>query len=524
MKWISTAEQMRQADLYAVSEMKVPSLLLMEAAARAVADRLSKVCKKDDDILFLCGSGNNGGDGFACARMMKHRGFSVRVFCMTDPRSLSGDARVNYDMLSEYGVSVLTQDQASAFNHIAEQSEWVVDALLGTGLNKPLRGFYLQVVSSINKLKKDGIFKVLSIDIPSGVDADTGKVLGEAIHADETITFCRLKPGLMLFPGCDCAGKVSVADIGIPETIPPLARASMFSMDPEDLRRLVPERKSRSHKGLYGRVLAVCGSKTMTGAAVFTASGAYRTGAGLVECAIPEGAAEVFMGQIPEAITYAYKDDAYESFEWVGEKVRSARIVACGPGLSKAPYAKKLLKKLLQTAPSRTPLILDADALNLLAEDESLKELLAERGGNTVLTPHMGEASRLLGKSIEEISADPLIYVRELAETYHAVTVLKDARTLVAEQEGRKRVFFNTTGNNGMSKGGSGDVLTGIIAGLLAQGMEPFDAACCGTYIHGAAGDRARKQMGSYSMLPTDTLNCLNVESILTEGCDGGKQ
>lgn len=511
MKWISTTDQMRRSDAYASGEMKVPSLLLMEAAARSVADRLCEVCRKEDDILFLCGTGNNGGDGFACARMMKHRGYSVRVFCAGDPARLKGDAKVNFDMLSSYSISVLTMEQGSAFNHLAEQSEWVVDALFGTGLNAVLGGFYAQIVASINKLHADGQFKVLSIDIPSGVEGDSGKVLGNAIFADETVTFCRLKPGLVLYPGSDYAGKVHIADIGIPETIPPMMEADLFSLEDEDLNQMIPARKTRSHKGLYGKVLAVCGSASMAGAAVFTSTAAYKVGAGLVECTIPKESAGILMTKLPEAITSPYEAEEEADFSWIDEKVQSATTIACGPGLSRKAYAHHLLQRILTVAPSAKTLVLDADALNLLSEDPALKELVKSRCGNTVLTPHMAEASRLLHVSIGEILAEPLKYVRKLAEEFNCVAVLKDAMTLVAESGGKGRVFFNSTGNNGMSTGGSGDVLTGMIAGLLAQGMNAFDASCCGVYLHGRAGDNAREDVGTYGMMAGDILRHIHI-------------
>lgn len=517
MKWISTTDQMRRSDAYTIENLKVPGVLLMEAASKAVADRLCELASKEDDILFLCGSGNNGGDGFACARMMKHRGYSVRVFCVGDPAKLKGDAKINFDMLSGYSVSVLTMEQGSAFNLIAEQSEWIVDALFGTGLDRPLRGFPAQIVDNVNKLHDNGKTKVLSIDVPSGIEGDTGRILGTAIRADETVTFCRLKPGLLLYPGRDHAGKVTVADIGIPENIPTLQEAKCFKLDKEDLQEWIPARKSRSHKGLYGKVLSVAGSRHMVGAAFFAGSAAYKVGAGLVECAIPEKAANVLMSRLPEAITYPYDDTESADLTWMSEKTEAATTVICGPGLSTKPYAKEILKTLLVSLSKDKVLVLDADALNLLAANDDLKELVKKRDGNTVLTPHMGEASRLLKESVAEIMSDPVCYVRKLAEEYHSVAVLKDALTLVAEYKGAERIFFNSTGNNGMSTAGSGDVLSGVIAGLSAQGMKAFEAACCGVYVHGAAGDLAKEELGTYGMMAGDILSHIHIEQVQGE-------
>ncbi len=513
MKWISLTEEMRRADAYASEEMKIPSLLLMEAAARSVALRLCElVDRENDDILFLCGVGNNGGDGFACARMMKHLGYSVRVFYTGSVSSLKGDAKTNYEALSGYGVSVLTMDQGSAFNHLAETSEWVVDAMFGTGIDRNVTGFLAQIVTSINELHDDGRCKVISVDIPSGIHGDTGKVMGCAVKADETITFCRLKPGLILYPGCDHAGKVTIADIGIPEHIPPLLEAHYFQLDKEDLVTLIPPRQSRSHKGLYGHLLVVAGSRYMTGAACFSSGAAYKAGAGLVECAIPEQASTVVMTNVPECITYPYSDES-DDFSWVKERVKASSTVLAGPGLSQQPYVRKLLKTLFTAVPKTKTLVLDADALNWISSDEDLKAQIVKRGRNTILTPHIGEASRLMGKPIREIMQDPIEAVRALADEFNCIVALKDALTLVAEPHGN--IFFNSTGNNGMSTAGSGDVLAGLIAGLSGQGMGAFEAACVGVYLHGLAGDAAAEKYGHYSMTAGDILKSIQIEKLM---------
>lgn len=507
MKWISSVEQMKKADAYAVNEMKVPMLLLMEEAARNIVRKLQEVCSFDDDILFLAGSGNNGGDGFAAARMMKYLGYSVRVFYVGDEDRLTEAAKVNYEMLSAYGVPVLTMASGSVFNHIAEQSEWVVDAIFGTGLDREIQGYLRQIVSSINKLHDDGCFKVLAVDIPSGVEGNTGKIMGRAIKADETVTFCRLKPGLMLYPGKDYAGHVTVADIGIPESIPPFAEARFFMLEDSDIPKMVPERVSRSHKGVYGRVLNVAGSRSMIGAAYFSSSAAYRVGAGLVACAIPEGAAPALLTKLPEAITYPYQEEADP--EWVGDLVKVSTVVGAGPGMGRQSYAENVLKKLLNCIPKEKTLLLDADALNMISCSEELEQLVRDHGGNTILTPHMGEASRLMNMPVAEIMADPLNVVLDMAIKYQAVVCLKDAQTLVADPKGR--VFFSSNGNNGMSTAGSGDVLAGMILGLCAQGMRPFEGACVGVYLHGAAGDRALKDVDHYGMMAGDILSHIKV-------------
>ena len=512
MKWISKTDAIRRADQYAIRELKVPGILLMEAAARKVALRLQEVCTKKDDILFLCGSGGNGGDGFAAARMMKSAGYQVRVFFAGEKDRLTDDARTNYEMLAGYQISVLSISQASVFNHLAAESEWVVDALFGTGLDREIYGMNEQIITSVNELHRRGVFKVLSIDIPSGIQGDTGKVMGCAIEADETVSFCRYKPGLLLYPGKDHAGHIQVVDIGIPESIPPLQESRDFMLEKQDVAWLLPQRRSRSHKGLYGHLLVAAGSRNMSGAAILSAASAYKVGTGLVEALVPESIQTVVQNRVPEAISCSYKAEDGEDLGFLNSLIEKTSAVMIGPGMSTEPYALHLIKRLIEVLPKKIPLVLDADALNLLSVDEELKDLVIARRGKTVLTPHLGEASRLLGLSVKEIMDEPIHAARLLSEKYHSIAVLKDAMTLVCEPGGR--MFFNTTGNNGMSTAGSGDVLSGMIGGLLAQGMSIFEAACCGVFLHGAAGDLAKEDKGAYAMTSSDILSHIHIEKI----------
>lgn len=507
MKWIVPIESMREADRYCIEKLQIPGLLLMEAAARSVAEQMEKSCRKDQKILVICGTGNNGGDGFAIARMLKIKGYSVRIFLTGNPRMLSGDAKTNFDMLSAYQISVLTQDQASVLEGIINQSDWVVDAMFGTGLDRKVTGLHDQIIKYVNKVHDRGSLQVMAVDIPSGISGNSGQVLGCAIQADETVTFCRLKPGLVLFPGKDYAGRVTVADIGIPDSVPPLRDAAQFMLDPEDVPGLIPRRVSRSHKGLYGQLLSVSGSRSMTGAAVLGGRSAYKMGTGLVDVAIPREAAVVIQVSLPEAITTPYNEG---DWDWIEPKAKRASAVLAGPGLGREAYVGEMLRKLLQAVPNTTPLVLDADALNWIAEKRQLADLVRARGGNTILTPHMGEASRLLGRSIAEIMQQPVEAVRALQKEYESVAVLKDAMTLVCAPDGK--IFFNNTGNNGMSTAGSGDVLAGMIAGLCAQGIPAFRAAYAGVYLHGRAGDRAMETYGPHGMTASDIAEHIHLE------------
>ncbi len=510
MKWIVPVENMREADRYCMEKLQIPGMILMEAAARSVVDQMMKSCNKDQKILVICGTGNNGGDGFAIARMLKVQGYSVRIFLAGSPWMLSGDAKTNFDMLPAYQISVLTQDQASALEGIINQSDWVVDAMFGTGLDREVTGLFDQIIKYVNKVRSRGDIKVMAVDIPSGIAGNSGQVMGCAVQADETVTFCRLKPGLVLFPGKEYAGKVTVADIGIPDTVPSLKDARQFMLDQEDIQQLIPQRASRSHKGLYGQLLSVSGSCSMPGAALLSAKSAYKMGTGLVNVAIPKQTAMVVLTGMPEAVTTPYTEG---DCDWIEQKVKMATAVLVGPGLSQEPYVEEMLYKLFKAVPNEVTMILDADALNWIAREKGLADLIRARKGNTILTPHLGEAARLLKWSVPEIMQHPVEAAQAIRDQYESVAVLTDAMTLVCAPDGK--IFYNNTGNNGMSTAGSGDVLAGMIAGLCAQGIPAFKAAYAGVYLHGAAGDRAKEIYGTHGMTASNIAEQIHLEKIV---------
>lgn len=501
---------MREADRYAAEELHIPGLLLMEAAARSVADRLLQCCDRGQRVLILCGAGNNGGDGFAIARMLKIQGLSVQVLLGGRPEALKGDARINYALLEAYQVPVVQQEQVGQAEELVRRSDWIVDAIFGTGLDREVQGFWAQMIAAVNRAHQEEAVKVLAVDIPSGVQSDTGAVLGCAVEADETITFCRLKPGLLLFPGKEHAGRVQVAEIGMPETVPALGEASAFVLEASDVKGLLPKRVRRSHKGTYGRLFMIAGSRSMTGAAILSGRAAYKMGVGLVDAAIPKEAASVLQVSLPEAITTPYDK---EELPFSG--LDQASAVLAGPGLGQQEYVGRFLKGMLERLSQQVPLVLDADALNWLAREEELKALLLRRSvrENTILTPHMGEAARLLQCSVQEVMRCPQEAICRLQEQYRSVIVLKDAVTLVQGAEGK--VFYNTTGNPGMSTAGSGDVLAGMIAGLCAQGVSAFKAAYTGVYLHGLAGDLAREAHGVYGMTASDIAAQIDLEKMI---------
>lgn len=528
MRKVCTGAAMREADQFAIQVLKIPGLLLMESASRAVAQEIINRAKNGDRVLVLCGGGNNGGDGMAAARMLKQAGLNVKVYCIADAGQLKGDALINYEMLASYKIPVIRPDQVYVIENMIAQTEWIVDALFGTGLDREIDGIVRQLIQSVNNMHQKGDVQVVSVDIPSGIHADSGMVMGCAVQADITVTFAQMKAGLLLYPGHDYAGKVIVADIGMPAGVPSLERTKGFTLEKSDIAELLPKRYSRSHKGSYGRLLVAAGSKNMTGAAVLSANAAYKMGTGLVDMVIPKDVRSVIQCLLPEVVITPY-DIIRENVDHgsmieeqdmasIREAVAISSAVLMGPGWSQVSYVKDLMNMMLDTVPAQTPLVLDADALNLLAGSEELQRKLIHRNGQkpgttcTILTPHLGEASRLLKKPVSEIAARPVEAVLELTKKYNACVALKDAMTIVASPD--EQLYFNQTGNHGMATAGSGDVLAGIIAGLAAQGVPVYRAAYLGVYLHGAAGDMAAKQQGCYAMTASDICAAIHPETL----------
>lgn len=381
-------------------------------------------------------------------------------------------------------------------NTQADEYNVIVDALFGVGLSRPVEGIYAEAVEEMNVAEG---FK-LALDVPSGICSDTGRVLGCAFLADATITFGFCKRGLVMYPGTDYAGQVHIANVGIgPESF--LGQSpEMYTYD--SCEQHLPDRTSSGNKGTFGKALLVAGSNGMAGAAILAARAAYRTGAGMVKVITAEENRQILQQGIPEAL-YGSCRQLSESLEW-------ADVIAVGPGIGREEQARECLKKVVEK--SRKPLVLDADALNLLAEEngKALEEKLHTQGAEgrvIILTPHVGELSRLLAKTIPECKKELPECGRELAERFHGVAVAKDARTIVCKEQGE--FYLNTTGNSGMATAGSGDVLTGVILGLLAQGMNASDAAVNGVYLHGRAGELAAKFHTEYGVMAGDIADCL---------------
>ncbi len=521
------AAGMKETDRRTIEEYGIPSLELMERAATAVAECVKEYATKEDRIGVLCGTGNNGGDGVAVARLLKKEGFDVTVLVTNALRyslvngqeegtvtadsveRISGTPEFFYQIKEalRYGVPVCEPEKTDCYDII-------VDALFGIGLSKPLEGAYAAYAEQINS----ELHRVIAVDIPSGVNATTGGVCGVALRADETVTFGAAKCGHLLYPGKEYTGKLRIAKIGFPEVLLQEYKRGDY-LKPSGVGSILPKRPAYSNKGTFGKVAVLAGSKNMVGAAYFAACGAYRTGAGLVKVVTPECNREVLQTLLPEAMLSTY-GEAETVSDAVTDAVRFADAIVVGPGLGQSSVAESLLDSLqnaLTGMGAEAPVsVWDADALNLIAKRMQADRLRTEQERigflnrwlpqNAIITPHPGELSRLLGGAVQELTKELPAVAKRLSAHGTVTCVLKDAVTVVARAGS---CFFNTTGNNGMATGGSGDILCGIIGALTAAGLDCFTAAATGVWLHGAAGDAAARNMGEAPMIARDMLEAI---------------
>lgn len=497
MKYLVTAEEMRRYDANTIERIGIPAMVLMERAALAAFQVVREYCESKREIsrtvLILAGTGNNGGDGLALARLLCEGGFRVELWTVGNSERASEQWKEQRKILESYPVEMSTKPGSREYTVI-------IDALFGVGLSREIAGEYLEAVELFGELAGHCI----ALDVPSGVDSDTGKIWGKAVRADETVTFGFCKRGLVLYPGCEYAGKVTVADIGISERCF-LGESPGMCVCDAPLQALLPKRQRDGNKGTFGKVLLIAGSRNMAGAAILAAKAAYRTGAGMVKIITPEDNRVIIQETLPEALLDTPKDLA-ESLKW-------ADVVAIGPGLGKIGDAITCLEMVISEC--NKPLLIDADGLNLLAENPRYAKLLAEQGeaGRAlVLTPHMGELARLTGETVSSLKEEPSYYGSILAAKMHAVVVAKDARTFVCAEE--RPVAVNVSGNCGMATAGSGDVLAGVIIGIMAQGECAFEAAVSGVRIHGLAGDAASMRLGEHACMAGDIIEELGLMQV----------
>lgn len=484
MEYLLDAVQMKAADSYTITELGIPSLELMERAAGACVKAIEQEGWEYGRVLIVCGSGNNGGDGFAIGRLLLEKGTDVKLCFAGHMESRTEETVCQMEHFLQAGGRICDTIDA-------EKYDVVIDALFGVGLSREVTGKYRGLLEQMNALQA----RKLAVDIPSGISASDGCVMGAAFRADMTVTFQEKKLGLVLFPGCEYAGQVLAADIGIDCSEVIKKGGIYYMMEGKDAAGLLPARPAVSHKGTFGKLLLIAGSRGMAGAAFISALAAYRVGAGLVQIYTVEENRTILQQLIPEAIVSCYKSFDEESLK---EKLAWADVVCIGPGIGISKISKHILNIVLKEG--KVPCMIDADGLNLLAEEPCLMERLSE--GRFVLTPHMKELSRLMGCQVSEIKKNRKEKLALFMERYGAVLVQKDARTFVGMRG--HLTYVNMTGNAAMAKAGSGDVLSGMIAGLMAQGKEPFDAAVLGVYLHGLSGDLARETLGDYSVLARD--------------------
>ncbi len=508
MRKVITSAEMRAIDQCAIEEYGIPGMILMENAGRESVETLKR--KFPDlalqKIVVFAGKGNNGGDGFVMARHLLGLGANVCVFLLGKLADLKSDAKLNSQIAQKIGVEINEIDSINfkSFDHRLRHSDMVIDSIFGTGLSKPASGFYAEVFNKINSLKKF----VVSVDIPSGVDSDSGCLIGPHVQADLTLALAFLKRSHATFPAAGAMGEILVIDIGIPQKALISQSLNVEMVEPQDIASMFSKRPSHSHKGDYGHVLVIAGSRGKGGAAGLTALGALRAGCGLVTLALPESCQKAVEFNPLEVMTVALPetDDGTLSSKannLLLEHLKGKSAVAVGPGISTDPETVRLLEEILPRI--KIPMVLDADAVNGLAECGGLKNI---NNPDTILTPHPKEMSRISGISTSEIQANRIQSAARFSRENNLTLVLKGARTLIAFPD--ESVTINPTGNPGMATAGSGDVLTGIIAGLIGQGLETRSAVIAGVYLHGLAGDIYAFEKGSeISLIAGDLLDNL---------------
>lgn len=511
MKYLVTAEEMRSYDKNTIEVIGIPGLVLMERAALACFDVLGEkgLIRKGERAFVLAGVGNNGGDGLALARLLCVAGMETEILVIGNREKATPSWQAQAGILEHYPVDFCNQPSRESYIVI-------VDALFGVGLSRPVEGEYACALELAQGLKGTKV----SLDVPSGLGSDDGRVLGKAFQADMTVTFGFEKRGLYLYPGAEYAGEVHLREIGIDQTAFLGKKPEMFYLD-EPAKELLPRRKKSGNKGTFGKALIIAGSEKMAGALILCARAAYASGAGMVKTLTTPDNRELIQQTLPEALfgSAAEPREVEESLAW-------CNVIGIGPGLGQSEGAKEVFLKALTGSVS--PMVIDADALNLLAKYPEVSEEVkrqSQSGRVMIMTPHLGELKRVYqslyceeGEDFwEELRVRPWIYARAVADAFRATVVAKDARSCILSAE-REEICLNVSGNSGMATAGSGDVLAGILTALLCQGLGPFEAACRGARLHGLAGDYAAGKVGEHGLLAGDL-----IEAIKAMGAGGNE-
>ncbi len=497
--------EMKRIDEMALNDYEIQSAVLMENAGSTIAVDILAL-ENINNVTVVCGTGNNGGDGFVAARHLHNKGIFIKVFIIGNMKEITGDALINLNVLRKMEIPIENIKELNNLMRLekaTKASDLTVDAVFGTGFNRPLEILHTSVFDIIN----ENSAYILSVDMPSGVNGDTGAVDDHGIKAHKTVTFTTPKCGNILYPGSENNGTLEVRDIGIPTKIIDSMKIKRNIITEKSVMEFFPWRRGFSHKGDYGRVNLIAGSTGLTGAAILTCKSALRSGIGLLKLYIPESLAMLITHSVPEAITIPLQEVrkgviGITHFDKILEESQAADVVAIGPGCGNTAETSELVRRIIQEL--EKPVVVDADGLNAIARNV---DILLDKKSSIVMTPHPGEMSRLIGITTEEINEKPVEIASTYAQKWDVVLVLKGARTVVAAPNGD--VFVNVTGNSGMATAGSGDVLTGIIAGFIAQGLSPLDASRLGVYVHGRSGDSSANYKGEYGLLAGDIVEGL---------------
>jgi len=504
---VVTAEEMRIIDRRTIEGYSIPGSVLMERAGLAVASRI-KEAFSPRKVIIIAGSGNNGGDGLVVARNLYNEGWDVKVFLTAKPEDLKGDALLQYRIAVKFGLKIYPINEfLTNYSSLITRHCILVDALLGTGISKKVTGLLSEVISYLNRSN----VPIISVDIPSGISSDNGQIMGEAVRADCTVTFGLPKRGHLLYPGAQHSGKLFIEDIGFPKELLISEKLHIELLTKDKVSLLIPKRLRYSHKGNYGHVLIVAGSKGKTGAAIMAAKACLRSGAGLVTLGIPKSLADVFQSRVTEEMILALPDKGDGTLSQRAARVilnflnERATTLAIGPGIGISSDTKKLMGILIKT--STTPMVIDADGINSLKGERAMFSKLK---APIILTPHPGEMARLLGKQkgvsvkTQDIERNRINVPFSFAKETGTYLVLKGVPTIIAGPDGM--AYINSTGNPGMASAGTGDVLTGMISAFLSQGLSPTHASILGVYMHGFAGDSAAAEKGEHPLIATDII------------------
>ncbi len=497
------AHQMRQIDEAAMNVCAIPGIVLMENAALSCVNEIKNTLTtiKDKRFSVFCGNGNNGGDGFAIARHLINNGALVDVYTLSE-NSFKGDALTNFRILRNMNAHIVNIDSNFNFATTIPLCDMVIDAILGTGIKGALKDEYAWVIDNINTYSG----YTLSVDVPSGINSDTGEVCTTCIKANKTVTLAHYKVGLLMYPAADFTGEIKCVDISIPDYISNSVGATIDIIDNELFIQNMPKRRNNSHKGDYGKLLIVGASKGLTGAAYLSSQAAMLCGNGLVTLAIPDCVNDILEAKTTETMTFPLKSIdghiAYDCADDILEKAKNCNAILIGPGMGTSDDAQKLVEKLILT--STIPLILDADAINCIAKNINI---LNNSKSNITLTPHSVEFSRLTRLSLNEIEKNRVKASYDFATKYGVTLILKGSRTIVTSKDGMQ--YINITGNPGLATGGSGDILAGMVASFISRGVNSHIACAMAVYLHGICGDVASSKYGEESVIASSILNCI---------------